>query len=216
MKEFVLKLKEGKIDLFKKDYHEMVAAFNREVATTRGYNGRQILELLQNCDDQKSDSVFIKIDKENCTLSIANKGVPFSREGYRSLATSNLSSKIDKTQYIGNKGLGFRSILNWSNEIAIFSNRFKVSYSDLQRERIFSSIFDELIRNEIRTKYKLPESIFPIPMLAVPEITETERYQEYATVIELGFKERFLQSIIEQINSITPETIGNHSVFTSY
>ncbi len=207
MKEFVIKLREGKVDLFKRDYHEMVAAYNGEVATTKGYNGRQILELLQNCDDQKSDSVFIKIDTENCILSIANKGVPFSSEGYRSLATSNLSSKIDKTQYIGNKGLGFRSILNWSNEIAIFSNRFKVSYSDLQRERMFSSMFDEAISNEIRTKYKFSDSTFPIPMLAVPEITETERYQEYATVIELGFKKRFLQSIIEQINAITPETI---------
>ncbi|MHA7832135.1 MAG: protein NO VEIN domain-containing protein [Flagellimonas sp.] len=207
MKEFVIKLKEGKIDLFKRDYHEMVAAYNGEAATTRGYNGRQILELLQNCDDQKSDSVLIKMDRENRILSMANKGVPFSREGYRSLTTSNLSSKIDKAQYIGNKGLGFRSVLNWSSEIAIYSNGFKVSYSDMQRESMFLNMFDQKIIAEIRNKYKYPETISPIPMLAVPEVIETGMYNEYAAVIELRFKEDALQKIIDQINAITPETI---------
>ena len=207
MKEFVLQLKKDKIDLYKKDYHEMVAAYNREVATTNGYNGRQILELLQNCDDQKSESVVIEIDKENNRLLIANIGIPFSKAGYRSLATSNLSSKIDKTQYIGNKGLGFRSILNWSNQVSIYSNGFKVTYSKENKEIVFTNAFDDVIKDEIRDTYKLPRNVCPIPILSVPEIIETDEYKEYATVIELSYKNEFLDSIDAQIKAITAETI---------
>jgi len=206
MKEFVLKLKEDKINLYQKDYHEMVAAYNREAATTSGYNGRQILELLQNCDDQKSESVVIEIDKENNRLLIFNKGIPFSEAGYRSLATSNLSSKIDKTQYIGNKGLGFRSILNWSNQVSIYSNGFNVTYSNENKEKVFDEAFDEITKNEIRDTYKLPSTFYPIPVLSVPEVIETDSYSEYATVIELNYKSNFIESIDKQIKEITSET----------
>ncbi len=207
MKHFISKLKKDKIDLFKKEYHEMVAAYNREVSTTRGYNGRQILELLQNCDDQKSKKIVIKIDRENNRLSIANEGIPFSQDGYRSLITSNLSSKINLTQYIGNKGLGFRSILNWSESVAIYSNGIKVTYSNELREKTFKSIFEESIIKEIRDKFRMSDSIFPLPILTVPDIIETEHFNEFATVIELQFKPEYLTDIIKQIQAIDAETI---------
>jgi Domain of unknown function (DUF3883) len=207
MKEFVEQLKQDKTDIYVKDYHEMVAAFNRENSTTSGYNGRQILELLQNCDDQKSESVLIELDIENNTLNIANQGMPFSTEGYRSLSTSDLSSKIDKTQYIGNKGLGFRSILNWVNEVNIYSNGLKVSYSEKIREKAFSDLFDEDKQNEIREKYRLSDSINPLPILSVPKCIETEKFKEFATVISLKFKEGILNDINEQIKKINAETI---------
>jgi hypothetical protein len=196
MKTFVRGLRDDKLKLYQKDYHEMVAAYNREVATTRGYNGRQILELLQNCDDQKSESVVIEIDKENNRLLIGNEGVSFSKEGYRSLATSNLSSKIDKTQYIGNKGLGFRSVLNWSKKVSIYSNGIKVSYSNKRKKQVFSDSFDEATKKEIREKYRLSASVYPLPILSVPKIIKTEKHNEYATVIELHYKSEFLNNII--------------------
>lgn len=207
MKEFVEQLKKDKTDIYVKDYHEMVAAFNRENSTTSGYNGRQILELLQNCDDQKSESVFIELDVENSILNIANQGIPFSAEGYRSLATSDLSSKIDKTQYIGNKGLGFRSILNWVDEVNIYSNGLKVSYSEKIREKAFLVLFDIDKQNEIREKYKLSNSINPLPILSVPNCIESDEFKEFASVISLKFKEGILNDIIDQIKKINAETI---------
>lgn len=207
MKEFVEQLKKDKTDIYIKDYHEMVAAFNRENSTTSGYNGRQILELLQNCDDQKSESVLIELDIENNILNIANQGIPFSAEGYRSLATSDLSSKIDKTQYIGNKGLGFRSVLNWVTEVNIYSNGLKVSYSEEIREKAFSTLFEEKKQNEIREKYRLSSTIIPIPILSVPKCTETEEFKEFASVISLKFKEGILNDINDQIKKINAETI---------
>ncbi len=71
----------------------MLVDFKRELETTEGYNGRQILELLQNCDDEAATEVSIHLDTQNKTISISNDGFPFSEKGYRSLFIANLSSK---------------------------------------------------------------------------------------------------------------------------
>lgn len=207
LEQFILDRKESKLSLFKKDFDEMVSAYNRELSTTKGYNGRQLLELLQNCDDQASDKVFIELNEEENLLSIANLGVPFSLEGYRSLFTSDLSSKVDKTQFIGNKGLGFRSILNWADQVDIYSNSLRVSYSEKNRNRAFNTIFEDREQNQIREHFNIPEGICPIPVLAVPEVLRDSNYSEFSAVITIKYKEEFLKDILKQIESINAETI---------
>jgi len=73
-------------DVFKKSPSDMISAYNREVETDKEYNGRQLLELLQNADDEKSDVVQITLDTNQRTLTISNRGEhckPFSYEGVR-------------------------------------------------------------------------------------------------------------------------------------
>ncbi len=96
MKEFVTQLITEKKELFKNHSKEMIASYDRELKTISGYNGRQLLELLQNCDDEGSKEVFIKLDIIAQTISISNNGTPFSKEGYDSLFTSDYSSKVSK------------------------------------------------------------------------------------------------------------------------
>ena len=81
--------KENKIKKYIDDYPEMVAEYQRELETIKGYNGRQILELLQNCDDQYATNVKIILDTNNNIFSIENDGISFSLEGYRSLFIAN-------------------------------------------------------------------------------------------------------------------------------
>jgi len=207
LEEFILYRKDAKLSLFKKDFDEMVSAYNRELSTTKGYNGRQLLELLQNCDDQASDKVFIELNEENNLLSIANFGVPFSLEGYRSLFTSDLSSKVDKTQFIGNKGLGFRSILNWTDQVDIYSNSLRVTYSEKIRNRAFNTNFKEWEQNKIREQFKIPEKICPIPVLTVPKVVKDSSYPQFSAVITIRYKDQFLDDILQQVRSINAETI---------
>lgn len=207
LERFILDRKDSKLSLFKKDFDEMVSAYNRELSTTKGYNGRQILELLQNCDDQASDKVFIEINEEENLLSIANLGVPFSLEGYRSLFTSDLSSKVDKTQFIGNKGLGFRSILNWADQVDIYSNSLRVTYSEKIRNSVFNELFDELEQIQIRKQFKISEKICPIPVLTVPEVITDSSHSQFSAVIKIKYKDQFLKDIIQQVQSINAETI---------
>ncbi|WBL22308.1 sacsin N-terminal ATP-binding-like domain-containing protein [Zunongwangia sp. HRR-M8] len=205
--KFIVGRKHSKLSLFKKDYDEMVSAYNRELSTTKGYNGRQLLELLQNCDDQASDKVIIELNEKENILSIANLGVPFSREGYRSLFTSDLSSKVDKKQYIGNKGLGFRSILNWAHQVDIYSNSLRVTYSEKIRNTAFNELFEELEQIEIREQFKIPKEIYPMPILTVPDIVKDSSHSEFSAIIKIKYKDQFLNDIIQQAQSINAETI---------
>lgn len=207
MIDFIKQLKKDKEEIYKRDYHEMISAYNREIETTRGYNGRQLLELLQNCDDQESSQVVIKIIPKKRKLIISNQGVPFSEEGYRSLTTSNLSSKVIKSAYIGNKGLGFRSILNWCVKVDIYSNGIKVSYSEKARRDAFERLFDQKTRNEIRQKYNIGKKEYPTPVLTVPKVSNSEKHTQFATSIVLRYREEFLDDIYKQIDDLKPETI---------
>lgn len=121
----------------------LIADYNRERAITRDYEGREILELLQNANDQAAEAgirgnVIIQLSPEG--LIVANTGKPFSTGGVESLQTSHLSPKrLKRRELIGNKGLGFRSILNWTKTPIILSGALRLAYSvEHARERLQS------------------------------------------------------------------------------
>ncbi len=85
----------------------MFSEFNGEKDNVKNYNGRQLLEMLQNADDAASEAigekkVFIKLLGNK--LIIANTGYPFSEEGLKSIFHSHLSPKEAKENQIGKKG----------------------------------------------------------------------------------------------------------------
>ena len=56
------------MEVYSSDESRMVADFNNERETIKEYNGRQILELLQNADDEESEKVLIKLDTDKQIL----------------------------------------------------------------------------------------------------------------------------------------------------
>lgn len=206
MKNFVEELIIKKRKRYQDDYNEMLGDYNRELETIKGYNGRQILELLQNCDDEGSDEILISLDKEAQTISISNNGQPFSQKGYRSLFIANLSSKTSKRKYIGNKGLGFRSIINWSDSIEIQSANLLLKYSEENRVKVYNELFTEDFRQAKNEEENLKGNIIPIPFLSIPEL-QTVESDYYITTIKIKYKSEYLVDIIEQVKTITPETL---------
>jgi hypothetical protein len=206
MKKFVQSLIEKKKKLYKDNYHEMLGDYNRELETVKGYNGRQILELLQNCDDEEAKKVFIKLDENLKTITISNDGQPFSEKGYRSLFIANLSSKTSKRKYIGNKGLGFRSIINWSNSIEIHSNSISLIYSEANVANNFRQIFSEEFQKKIRGEEKLNVNVVPMALLSAPKLNDIKK-TEYATSIIIHYKNEFYNDIQDQIKKITSEIL---------
>lgn len=195
-------------DVYKNSPVDMISAFNREVETEKEYNGRQLLELLQNADDENSDEVRIDLDTEKNLLSIKNRGVnctSFSAKGVRSLMISNLSTKTSK-KYIGNKGLGFRSIINWSEKISIRSNNLKIDFS----KKIVNDIFDQLFSTEerdlIRKEHKLSDLIYPIPFLSIPKVSD-DINRDWKTTIDIKYKLGFLDDIKKQIGELKNEIL---------
>jgi len=64
MHDQILKEIETRKEIYQISPYDMVAAYNREIETKKEYNGRQLLELLQNADDEKSDEVLIKLNTQ--------------------------------------------------------------------------------------------------------------------------------------------------------
>lgn len=95
------------------------------------YHGRFLIELIQNAHDALHEEptagqpariaiVLDLQDSPNGTLLVANDGQPFTRSNFERLSALGQSDK-DPQKSIGNKGLGFRSVLEVSDRPEIYS-----------------------------------------------------------------------------------------------
>jgi len=82
---------------------------------------------------------------------------------------SNLSPKRENQNTIGQKGLGFRSLLNWSNDISIFSNGLSIRFS----EQYHKNFFEEAGINE------------KTALLVAPEVIESTNMEDFDTIIKI-------------------------------
>ena len=210
-----MKIKSQVEEVIKKRWHalkdpkELMSLYMIEKQTNQGYNGRQLLELFQNCEDEGATIVEIMLDTDKCLLKISNNGDhPFSLKGYDSIFYPGLSAKVS-SGYIGNKGLGFRSIINWADEIAIISNDFKVVFNrSYKRDILVDEIgyTDEELAT-IRKDRKLNQDIYPIPLLNCCKISDLDEIHSYTTTIEIKYHKNFEQQIINQLKSISLKTL---------
>jgi hypothetical protein len=185
--------------------HLLVSRYNHEKATNKDYNGRQLLELIQNANDAGSEYVAIELDKAARRLRISNSGAPFTIEGFRSLMVPNLSSKIKK-HYIGNKGLGFRSVLNWSEEVIVYSAGLRVRFSRELAAQYFAEWYKPEEQEAIRGEYGLAPQVIPFPLFAVPEIDDESLYTNQ-TVIDIRYRDSALSDIETQLKDLRPEVL---------
>ncbi len=95
--------------------YRTVASLGDQVA--QEYRGRAVLELLQNAhdvlggnDDPGQVSFVLNSSGEQPELLIANSGRPFRHEDFSGICELAQSPK-DPNESVGNKGLGFRSVL---------------------------------------------------------------------------------------------------------
>lgn len=192
-----------------KNPKSLVSMYGIEKQTNQGYNGRQLLELFQNCEDEGATEVRIFLDTENCILEISNDGnKPFSINGYDSIFYPGLSAKVS-SDYIGNKGLGFRSIINWADEINIISNDFKVVFSEAFKKDILINELgytDENLKR-IREERKFNKNVLPLPFLNSCEIEDLDFPHQYTTTIAIKYKKALEKDVIKQLRSISEKTL---------
>ena len=106
--------------------YRTVASLDAQI--TQEYQGRCILELLQNAhdalahgdpDDARRISFVLSTDPEP-VLSVGNSGHPFRKADFDGICQLAQSPK-DPNESVGNKGLGFRSVLEVSSRPEIWS-----------------------------------------------------------------------------------------------
>ncbi|AFS77514.1 hypothetical protein Curi_c04390 [Gottschalkia acidurici 9a] len=165
---------------------ELITENNIEKRDIKGYHGREILELLQNADDayQKSIDMGEKpecelellIEYKNNILTVSNTGTFFDKEGIKAIVQGNNSPKSGK--YIGNKGTGFRSILNWADKVKIYSGDFNIEFS----KEIAAAKLREIKNEKQIQRQMLKQSDLYIPMLAVPANIEGNGNKDRTTI----------------------------------
>ncbi len=124
-KEHVVDSTAAKVRIFLSEIAEGVSNYrslhNLTQQVEHQYHGRFLLELIQNAHDAlhevrldetqaRIEIFFDPKDSEFGTLFVANDGAPFSPSNFYGLAQLGQSDK-DPQKSIGNKGLGFRSVL---------------------------------------------------------------------------------------------------------
>ena len=119
-----------------------------------GYATRQLVELVQNSADalkHRDGKIVIRITDDY--LYCADEGTPITSAGVRSLMRAHLSSK-QGTEFIGQFGLGFKSVLAITDAPEFFS-------------RSGSFVFDR-DKAEKRIRERIPGD-HPCPVLRLPE-----------------------------------------------
>lgn len=119
-------------EVYKLSPGHLIAEYRRERGITSGYHGREILELLQNAGDaaqQAGQKGRVRIVVTAHGVVVGNTGQPFDTGGVQSLQTANLSPKRRReSAVIGDKGLGFRSLLNWTQSPLISSGALGLAF----------------------------------------------------------------------------------------
>ena len=106
--------------------YRTIASLDAQIA--QAYRGRCILELLQNAHDALTTAPsgdprrvsFVLNSSSRPVLLIGNSGSPFHPDNFAGLCQLGQSPK-DPNQSVGNKGLGFRSVLEVSTSPEIWS-----------------------------------------------------------------------------------------------
>ncbi len=192
----------------------MTGPYHREIALKKEYDGRQLLELLQNADDEAENTmnptVLIRLEKNR--LVVANNGRPFSKSGIRSLIDSDNSPKIMSRRKIGYKGLGFRAVLNWSDSIWIKSGGFSIEFSRTNAVGFFKKLLEKRpslgteMQDHFGEQYRYDKEC-PIATLAVPSWRESWDFDtsEYDTYVVMNFSDDVKEDIQRQINGLRME-----------
>lgn len=190
---------------YREDPASIIEHYNIEQQNIQTYNGRQLLEMLQNADDASEKAIEKKVSiklYEN-QLIIGNNGESFSKGGFRSITRSNLSPKTMLQNKIGQKGLGFRSILSWADEIEINSGETKLGFSEAIAQAFLKNIIAEspAIKSFIKETSK---SKLPIATLRVPKLLSgvKEPDEVFDTIIKLKLKENVINDVQSQIHSV--------------
>jgi hypothetical protein len=186
----------------------MVGHYRGEKSTASDYADRELLELVQNAADAATEAGQpgrVRIEVTEHGLCVANTGRPFRAGGVESLMTAHTSDKPDqRAPLIGAKGLGFRSLLNWSAEPYVSSGELEIGFSRRAAEQHARGLASANL--QLRSKVfqkgepRVPVLAFPVMGSALTEMAESRmialmdraaelRAQGYDTVVVAAFSD---------------------------
>ncbi|WP_131537572.1 DUF3883 domain-containing protein [Pedobacter nototheniae] len=201
IRSFINNELKARFELYKTSPDYILEHYEAEQQNIASYNGRQLLEMLQNADDAaknaKNKKAFIELRGE--VLHISNNGDKFDESGFKSLMYIHRSGKKMKPDTIGQKGLGFRSILSWAEHIIVESGGEQVTFSENQAQNFLQRVYDQ--QPDLKAYLKQESGMdFPIATLRIPEVVEEPLVSKiYDTSIVVKLKKNIQTQVKKQM-----------------
>lgn len=158
----------------------------------QAYEGRYIFELIQNVRDANKQAGMrgtVLIELKESVLIISNTGSPFSERGINSVTTIGDSPKQSQ-EFIGFKGIGFKSVHEISDTPSIMTNWGTISFDKSRTKSLLQKLGRQLDNKDI--------PLFFIPHYDTNFITKEETQIGLVTKITLPLKERIDIKVIEK------------------
>ncbi|WP_181383481.1 sacsin N-terminal ATP-binding-like domain-containing protein [Streptomyces sp. NWU339] len=168
--------------------------------TAQEYEGRTILELVQNghdalCDADPGKIAVLAVPRESGgVLYVANEGAVFAEENFRAITELALSSKA-AGEGIGNKGLGFRSVLQLTDWPEIYSKSSPASsdfdgycFRFARPEDVHTLVDDPALA--ARVIEDISPLALPVPADITDPVLKELAEDGYSTVVRLPLRDR--------------------------
>lgn len=178
------------------------------------YDGRTIIELLQNGHDANASAEsdgrleFVLVEDEESfgVLYVANTGTAITDKNFESICQVASSSK-SPNEGIGNKGVGFKSILQLGSNPEIYSRSHRDSPSfdgycfrfanscDIGKLAIWADGGDRSLSRRIEENVSSLQ--LPVPLTDQPPMLKYFQQQGYVTVVRIPFHDAKARSRAE-------------------
>ncbi|HEY9800029.1 MAG TPA: DUF3883 domain-containing protein [Leptolyngbyaceae cyanobacterium] len=119
---------QGVIDSFRRSLNSALERLSVDLYSKETHF---VLELIQNADDNQYQSGVIptlNLTIEPQKIIVQNNELGFSEDNVRAICNVGRSTKTKVEGYIGEKGIGFKSVFRISDEPQIFSNGFQFHF----------------------------------------------------------------------------------------
>tara|TARA_R110001592_G_scaffold237306_11_gene496384 strand:+ start:49775 stop:54214 length:4440 start_codon:yes stop_codon:yes gene_type:complete len=157
-----------------------------------------LYELIQNAIDHPNPNfhnlLSIKFEVYNDYLLLKHNGSIFTENNFKSLTGILLGEKDTGEERIGYKGIGFKSIFRYTQEVYIRSGNFSFSFS------------------KVRSGAKMPWEVIPIFENEIDKVEEIKNFEFFNTPVAFAFKftnselrERAIKYLEQLVSS--PETL---------
>jgi hypothetical protein len=192
------------------------------------YHGRTLVELIQNAHDahDRNDEdgcieiVLDETDGDHGALYVANRGNPLSKKNFAAIVDVALSDK-PPSEGIGNKGVGFKSVLHLSRCPEVYSRSLKDAPAfdgftfRFGRPEDFAVLAARQAPHVAGLADRLEENVstltVTVPLKEVPKRVAELGHQGVSTVIRLPFhSSQARQEAIEQVELVASSVVPIH------
>jgi hypothetical protein len=189
----------------------------------REYEGRFLYELIQNAyDAQPTDGdgdivVLLDLDEgDHGVLYVANTGMPFTQKNFEAICDLAQSDKAPDVS-IGNKGVGFKSVIQVCQWPEIYSAavvgqpRFEGYCFTFARPEEYHDLADGDAELAIKMQSDVAPYFLPVPLDDQPPHVLDFAGRGFATVIRLPIKSVPAQGVvIERVSRLADEDVPIH------